>query len=164
MEFQEAQERAAQILRIIAGFDRRETDHFEVRAWASAVMREPDALANDWVEAIQEHYLQPQARRAMPGDILATVTKMRQDRDGVRAIPKADGKGVPCPADFWDRVELSELVVKRFKQSGINPSLEEVTREFRRYWPEFAKQKVQSRLADGTTNTPERLDQEPRTA
>ena len=118
-------------------------------------MREPDALANDWVEAIQEHYLQPQARRAMPGDILATVTKMRQDRDEVRAIPKVEGEGVPCPADFQDRVELSELVVRRFKQSGINPSLEEVRREFRRFWPEFAKQKVQSRLAGEATTTPE---------
>lgn len=138
MEWRQAQQRAAQILRIIAGFDKREFDEFEVRAWATAVMREPSATVDEWAQAIQGHYLQPEARRAMPGDILHRVTLARQDREGVHALPKSSG-GAPMPPDFAHRRRLALEIGSRFRQAGINPSVDDVRREFYRLWPEYGR-------------------------
>lgn len=95
---------AADVLRYCAAHDYREPNKDEVNAWAALMARTPLNEEADYVQAVQNHYAEDDARKARPGDIVTEATRIRMARTGANRIPALTRQRTPMPDDVRARI------------------------------------------------------------
>ena len=136
MEQRTAERLAAELLRVIVGYDGRDDiDQFAVAAFASGIKRNPHLEREDWYQGIADWYMRPQAGRIKVGDLVHAAKSAHASRVGSNQFELESGKRVPRPANWDQMVEDMRAIVKRFQDEGVSPANEDVLREWARRQP-----------------------------
>lgn len=136
MEQRAADAAATEILRIIAGYDGRQFDEFQIRAFASGIRKYPQFTREDWHQGIEDWYLNPGSARIRIGDLIGTTREAHRRRAGADGFQLEAGRNyVPRPPHFDQMVADMSVVVREFRAEGLDPTDEDVLREWARRQP-----------------------------
>lgn len=122
---------AAELLRVIAGYDQRTYDAVQVEAHATIIRRYPQFDRRDWYTGIEDWYARPGAMRIKPGDIASVAQSAFRRRTGADQIPQLTGglSRSGMPADFWQMAEEARQVSAEIRATGVIPTADLVGRE-----------------------------------
>ena len=122
-------EMAAQAMRIIAAFDGRTLDEFEIRALAMVMAKHPKLEFLDYEEAIVNYHQQPRPRMRA-GHVIEGAKREWEKRTGARMLAVGDNRGKsPKPANYDEMVRGFTRIVEDFKAQGIDPTNEDILKE-----------------------------------
>lgn len=137
MDQRTAERLAAELLRVIVGYDGRDDiDQFAVTAFASGMKRNPHLEREDWYQGIEDWYMRPQAGRIRVGDLVHAAKAARTHRlGGNRLAVEAGRTYAPRPANWDEMVSGMQAIVRQFRAEGADPTDEDVLREWARRQP-----------------------------
>lgn len=126
-------EMAARAMRMLVAFDYRTPDEFEQVAFASVMAKNPSLIQQDYDEAITVYHNRPQPRKMRAGDLVEAARKVRDRRTDAQAVESGNiDNAVPRPSNYRQMVTGMTQIVKEFKAEGVNPTNEDVMKEFSR--------------------------------
>lgn len=125
-------ETAARTLRIVAAYDGRALDEFEIRALELVMAKYPKITEKDYREGIVNYHRQPRPRMK-PGHIIEGGRRAFAERTAERAISTGSpASAVPRPDNYAQMLAGMAQITKEFKSQGIDPTNKDVLREYSR--------------------------------
>lgn len=122
-------EAAARAMRIIAAYDGRSLDDFEIRALAMAMAKNPKLEDADYEEAIVDYHQQPRSRMRA-GHVIEGAKRAWEKRTDARAITSSgEVTGVPRPKNYAAMVKAFQRIAHEFREQGIDPTNEDILKE-----------------------------------
>lgn len=122
-------DQAARAMRIIAAYDGRTPDEFEVQAIAMAMERNPKLLDEDYENAIVDYHQSPR-NRIRAGNLIEGAKRAWERRTDARAITSTgEVTGVPRPKNYAAMVKAFQRIAHEFREQGIDPTNEDILKE-----------------------------------
>lgn len=124
-------ETAARTLRIVAAYDGRSLDEFEIRALELVMAKYPKITEDDYREGIVNYHRQPRSRMK-PGHIIEGGKRAFAERTAEKSLTTVSSDTAPKPSNYQQMLEGMSQITRELRAQGIDPTNKDVLREYSR--------------------------------